>query len=460
MALFTSIRLQDWRQFDLVAIDFHPRLTIITGSNGAGKSTILNICSQHFGYSRPILATPKRRKGGGIAYDLGYYRPLDPSAPGSIIFEEDVVEESEQEDNDQPDFFLLNVRAEQTTVPTNNPPSGFNEIGSVGYDNGTVGTIGFFANQAQSYGLQINNQQAVLGVPISSHRTTSPYQQVQGLSLALTTLSSAYQAFFSEYLSRMNGGHTQFSPLYRMKEALIAMAAFGEGNRHLEKNDQLSAAFSGFSKVLRKVLPREIGFQKILVRVPDIVLKTRSGEFILDASSGGVTAVLEITWQLYLFSLENSSFVVTLDEPENHLHPSMQRSILSNLVDAFPQAQFIVATHSPFIVSAVEDSRVYALKYFGAVGQSGFPSRGTRAVRSLALDQTKKAGSASEILKEVLGVSVSMPEWAAKRLEAVVAEFDGAQVTPETLSQLRAKLLEAGFSEYYPEALARLVREK
>lgn len=461
MTKFSSIRLRNWRQFASVQIEFHPRLTIITGSNGAGKSTILNICSQHFGYARPFLATPKKKKGGGIAYDLGYYNPSISQNLYNELFEEDIGDEEEWGAEEQLDFLAAHVLQDEDPMPSiSHSLGGFVEIGSITYDNGILGTIGFHENQSHAYGLQINNQQNVPGVPISSHRTVSAYQQVQGLSLQLATISNAYQAFFNEYVARMSGGQSQFSPLYRMKETLIAMAAFGEGNQHLEKNAELSSAFDGFGKVLHKILPREIGFRKLVVRVPDIVLKTRSGEFILDASSGGVTAVIEIAWQLYLFSLTNASFVATLDEPENHLHPSMQRSILSNLIAAFPQAQFIVATHSPFIVSAVEDSRVYALKFMGAVGKSGFPIRRGRRVRSIALDQTKKAGTASEILKEVLGVSVSMPEWAAKRLERIVEEFEGSEITPETLAALRTELSNAGFSDYYPDALARLVGNK
>ncbi|WP_375140156.1 hypothetical protein [Bacillus velezensis] len=41
----------------------------------------------------------------------------------------------------------------------------------------------------------------------------------------------------------------------------------------------------------------------------------------------------------------------------------MQRSILPNLVSAFPNAQFIVTTHSPLVVNSVENAFVYALKY-------------------------------------------------------------------------------------------------
>lgn len=223
MTFFTSIRLCNWRQFASVSIEFHPRLTIITGSNGAGKSTILNICSQHFGYSRPFLATPKRRTGGGIAYDSGYYRPPDPTGIIAPVFEEDPIDESEQEDEEQLDFFVSNITEEQTAIVTKSPLGNFVEIGSIVYDNGIRGEIGFQENQVQAYGLQINNQQSILGAPISSHRTLASYQQVQGLSLQLITLTNAYQAFYNEYVTRMNGGHSQFSPLYRM-EALIIVS--------------------------------------------------------------------------------------------------------------------------------------------------------------------------------------------------------------------------------------------
>lgn len=47
--------------------------------------------------------------------------------------------------------------------------------------------------------------------------------------------------------------------------------------------------------------------------------------------------------------------VVLIDEVELHMHPSWQRSVLRNLRDTFPNIQFIITTHSPIVLSEVDD---------------------------------------------------------------------------------------------------------
>ena len=118
-------------------------------------------------------------------------------------------------------------------------------------------------------------------------------------------------------------------------------------------------------------------------------------------------ALVDLAWQIYMFSLRVSSFVVTIDEPENHLHPSMQRKLMGNLIKTFPKVQFIVATHSPFIVSAVRDARVYVLKHEDRPDDrtiANLPPKQTRFVSSLRLDSVNRAGTASQILRDVLGL--------------------------------------------------------
>lgn len=48
--------------------------------------------------------------------------------------------------------------------------------------------------------------------------------------------------------------------------------------------------------------------------------------------------------------------VVLIDEIELHMHPSWQRKILGVLKRTFPNIQFIITTHSPIVLSEVDDS--------------------------------------------------------------------------------------------------------
>lgn len=51
--------------------------------------------------------------------------------------------------------------------------------------------------------------------------------------------------------------------------------------------------------------------------------------------------------------------LVFIDEIDAHLHVSLQRKVLSFLMEAFPNIQFIITTHSPFVVSSVNNAVIY-----------------------------------------------------------------------------------------------------
>ena len=162
-----------------------------------------------------------------------------------------------------------------------------------------------------------------------------------------------------------------------------------------------------------------------------------------------------------MFSRVNGEFVVTIDEPENHLHPTMQRTLMRRLLKTFPRTQFIIATHSPFMVSSVSDSNVYVLRYVNTEteavqsGEQISASESTRVV-SQKLDTVNKAGNASEILREVLGVKATIPEWVEEDIANIVARYRERQITSESLMELRDELSGLGYEVLYPEALAAL----
>ncbi len=53
--------------------------------------------------------------------------------------------------------------------------------------------------------------------------------------------------------------------------------------------------------------------------------------------------------------------VVLIDEIDMHLHPKWQRTVIQSLKETFPNIQFIITTHSPFIVQSLSADEIINL---------------------------------------------------------------------------------------------------
>jgi predicted ATP-binding protein involved in virulence len=83
--------------------------------------------------------------------------------------------------------------------------------------------------------------------------------------------------------------------------------------------------------------------------------------------SSGYSAIFSIYSDLLIrtayFDCQPSDLdgFIIIDELDAHLHVSLQRLILPFFKKSFPNVQFIVSTHSPFILTSVEDAIIYDL---------------------------------------------------------------------------------------------------
>ncbi len=68
------------------------------------------------------------------------------------------------------------------------------------------------------------------------------------------------------------------------------------------------------------------------------------------------------TANLSVESILQSPGIVLIDEIELHLHPAWQRNIIPALTKTFPNIQFIVTTHSPQVLSNVADESVFIIE--------------------------------------------------------------------------------------------------
>lgn len=403
---FEKLKIQNWRQFRSVSIDFHDRLTILTGANGAGKTTILSILSRHFGWSIALIGTLKITKKGARKYYSGVLDELTDSA-------------------------------------VNNS----HHIGTIGYGDGPDAQLEVPAEIGDSYNIEIRGQQQVDGIYITSHRPVYSYQKVENIP----TDVQPEEELFDQYLQNLRQFYTPNarvqSPSHRIKTALISLATFGPGNEFVRSNPHAVETLLGFQKILKSILPSELGFRKIDIRPPDVIFECDTGDFPIDGASGGVAALVDIAWQLFMKSRITDSFVAIIDEPENHLHPRLQRTVLPGLIDAFPNVQFIVATHNPFVVSSVEDSTVVVLDYVDDL------------VESQLLPETDRSGSANKILSDVLGVPVPIPLWVEERIEEIVDRYADGPISDETLAALRDEMIGVGLGRFFPTALSRIAED-
>ena len=66
--MFTRLNIKEWRQFSDVDIVFHNHLTVLTGANGAGKTTILNLLSKSTGWNPQFVSSYEQDENGVSKY--------------------------------------------------------------------------------------------------------------------------------------------------------------------------------------------------------------------------------------------------------------------------------------------------------------------------------------------------------------------------------------------------------
>jgi predicted ATP-binding protein involved in virulence len=114
--------------------------------------------------------------------------------------------------------------------------------------------------------------------------------------------------------------------------------------------------------------------------------------------------------------------IILIDEVEQHLHPTWQRTILKKLVEIFPNCQFIVTTHSPTVLSEVAAESIIEL----VPGPEGITAR--RPDASYGLD-------VGAILEDVMGASARPVEVKAQ-IEALLQRIESGEGLDEARREL------------------------
>ncbi len=419
--MFTRLSIKDWRQFSNIDIVFHEHLTVLTGANGAGKTTVLNLLSKSTGWNPQFVSSYEKDEKGVSKY----FNSL--KSLGQKLFIK--------------------------LTSTNDNQAIKNKLGELEFSDGVICDLILPDNITNgTYGIEIKGGKTEKGVYVNSHRPNFPYKAVKSVPTSVATrqqIYSKYNEFNKTFVFDTYRNANEVSATSLIKETLASLAIFGYGNQSVIPNETARKLFEGYVNILRIVLPPKLGFENISVNIPEVMLCTKTGNFPIDAVSGGISSIIDITWQLYMFADTSESFVALIDEPENHLHPELQKSFLGNLIKAFPNVQFIVATHNPFMISAVKESNVYVLDY-----------NEEHKVFSTKLDYVNRAGTSNAILREVLGIDTSIPFWAENHLKQIIREYLAKDFTQDNLDNLRREMEEIGLAEFIPDTISQIAGGK
>lgn len=146
--------------------------------------------------------------------------------------------------------------------------------------------------------------------------------------------------------------------------------ALARNEKQFDDADEINAWFVDFEGLLKQIYQDDN--LKLEFNYKDYSFKicTEGKKFKFTELSDGFAAVLDIVADLILKMQDKDSLtrayekegIVLIDEIETHLHLGLQKVIMPLLTRVFPNIQFIVTTHSPFVLSSMPNAVAYDLE--------------------------------------------------------------------------------------------------
>ena len=169
----------------------------------------------------------------------------------------------------------------------------------------------------------------------------------------------------SKIKDRLTGQFLNFLSDLKIQEALAR-------NEKLDAEaNQINKWFVNFEQLLGKIFQEKA--LKLAFNYKDYSFKilTPGKEFKFTELSDGFAAVLDIVVDLILKMQHKNQLtrayecegIVLVDEIETHLHLELQKVIMPLLTEIFPNIQFIVTTHSPFVLSSLSNAVAFDLEH-------------------------------------------------------------------------------------------------
>ncbi len=327
-----DIELQNFRLFDKIKIKFDDKLTVLIGENGAGKTALLEgIVKALMFYTKNIRNNTVTNKFSAI------YAPTDIRY-GTAEMQTSLTLSFQNE--------LYTWHITQNDLKKNavlSPLDSLNRfIDAIQVSIAEQLSIIAFYQNSRLY----TNGQAPSTKPTQAKTFTALDNALEGATLNFKTFVDWY--IWQEQIELFDKTQTN-TVLNTVRKALLAILN-DDTEHYLYKKIYIDPTeFNNPRLIIEK------GNDKVEVN------QLSSGEKSLFVLVSDLARRLALANPLSKNPLEEGQGIVLIDEIDLHLHPLWQRKVIPKLQKIFPNIQWIITTHSPFVLQNVPSHSVLVL---------------------------------------------------------------------------------------------------
>lgn len=314
------VEIENFRLIERLSVDLHPRMNVLIGANAAGKTTVLEAVA--FSLDHVLVATGHTPENSFAASDL-CRRARDADGEIRVHLHSDEA---------------LSVRVTVKGGTAKVSPKGVRQ------------------KLASAEPLPLA---AYYGTERLAPRTPNPTEEVD------TPDGVRVDAWLGAFTPRLSFAH--FKDWFERQSVAESLE-----HSRLKRFDVESIPLKAVRDAVRAMIPgcRDLRLAGNPPRIQATMDRGDGSTEDVDFTemSDGYRTLLAVVADIARRMVQanphqglQSQALVMIDEIDLHLHPKWQQIVLASLLTAFPNAQFLVTTHSPQIIATAEPEHLICL---------------------------------------------------------------------------------------------------
>jgi predicted ATP-binding protein involved in virulence len=357
----SHLRLDGYRCFDSFDIDFHPKLTVLTAANGAGKTSILDAIAVAFG---PFLG----------AFDEGQGKHFESSDIRRVRARATRSNEMEHAPDGASVIALGIIPADEAAALRPRPQQWRRGLAGPVKSRTTLKDAKVLIDYGKRLQRDVREARDDVLLPVLAYYGTGRlwhHKKLTGSKLTRTSRTIGYRDCMDPASSYKS--FVEWFRYWTTNALKVRLDALERGKLipRTEFDDFIDSVSGAVNTCLRPSGWRKIAYS--LNREELVAHHPIHGELPVELLSDGIRnmvgMVADIAFRatklnphLGADAARKTPGVVMIDEVDMHLHPEWQQTVMTQLRKAFPAVQFIVTTHSPQVLSTIAKECIRTLE--------------------------------------------------------------------------------------------------